>query len=260
MKHPNCAIVVLSCDTYSDMWQPFFSQFRKYWPQNPFKVYLGSNTKKYHDPTVRTILSHTRQDWSNDLLKILASIKEEYLFLWMEDFILVDYVDTALFIKSFHFMEKVGALHIHMSPYIRPDGKSSDSLFGCYQKGAPYRVNAPGFWNKRHLRKLLIPGENPWKFEVMGSYRSSYFDGYYCIMKQLFQFIRVIEKGSIRRGAYEYCKKNGIVLDTRHRHVDSIYEKFKSDVAEYLFNRLVKIPWPIRLKILEALRRMLASY
>lgn len=254
------AILILSCDKYSDIWEPFFSQFHKFWPECPFRVYLGSNAKTYIDKRVQSVRSMTSVDWSSDLSNILGKIKEEYIFVWMEDLLLIDHVDTKLFQRSFHFMQKSQANHMHMSPLISPDGIMDDRLFGSYKESVPYRVNAPGFWKKSHLRELLIPGENPWKFEVMGSYRSSYYGGYYCLMRQLFQFVRVVEKGNIRRGAYEYCLRNGIKLDTRYRHVDSEYERLKSDAAEYIFNGIVKIPWRLRVRTMDTLRRALASY
>lgn len=260
MNHPNYAILVLSCDKYSDLWKPFFSQFHKFWPRCPFNVYLGSNTKKFHHTGVRTILSGPGIDWSSDLLAILDLIKEEYLYIWMEDFFPVGIVDTNLFQRTFQFMEKANVNHVHMQPYIRPDGICDDKLFGFYGKGIPYRVNAPGFWKKSHLRELLIPGENPWKFEIMGSYRASYYDGYYCINKQVFQFIRIVEKGAIRREAYNYCMKSGVSLDIHRRHINTLPEEVKSRVEKYMFDRILSIPWRARVGMMDTLRRLVASY
>lgn len=254
------AILVLSCDAYADLWEPFFSQFEAYWPRCPFPVYLGTNTKRFRHKGVRTILSGSCADWSSDLLAILESIKEKYVFLWVEDFFPVDNVDSALFLRAFQFMQKSNANHMHMSDFIKPDGYDHDSLFGYYDKGTPYRINAPGFWSVRHLKTLLIPGENPWKFEIMGSYRASYYDGYFCIKKPLFRFIRIVEKGRIRRGAYEYCMKNRIRLDTRTRQVDTSYQKLKSDIKEFVFNAICRIPWRIRVTIMDTMRRLLVSY
>lgn len=259
-SYHNYAILVLSCDKYSDIWNSFFSQFYTFWPDCPFKVYLGSNTKKYKDPTVTTILSKTSENWSTDLLHILDNIKEEYIFVWMEDFFPIKKIDSKLFLKAFEFMQTSRANHMHMSPYIRPDGYCAEKLFGYYKKEVPYRVNAPGFWNRHHLQKLLIPGENPWKFEIMGSYRASYYDGYYCLNKSLFQFIRIIEKGNIRRAAFDYCVRNRIPLDTKRRHIDTMYEKLTSDILEQLFHVLVKVPWKLRVGTMNMLRRIFVSY
>ena len=256
----NFAILVLSCDKYSDLWNPFFSQFHKFWPQCPFNVYLGSNTKKFRHTDVRTILSGPGIDWSSDLLKILGSIKEEYVFVWMEDLFLVDTVDTRLFLRGFQFMQKTRANHIHMSPYIRSDGICDDKLFGFYGKGIPYRLNAPGFWKRSHLQELLIPGENPWKFEIMGSYRSGYYEGYYTINKDLFKFIRVVEKGAITQAAYTYCIKNHIKIDLSNRPINTVQQEIKSCIEKYIFYAITRIPWRLRVGFMDALRRIVISY
>jgi hypothetical protein len=39
----NLAVIVVSCDLYSDVWKPFFTLFFKYWNDCPFPVYLTSN-------------------------------------------------------------------------------------------------------------------------------------------------------------------------------------------------------------------------
>ncbi|MCX8008474.1 MAG: hypothetical protein N3A54_02085 [Patescibacteria group bacterium] len=83
----DCAILVLSCDKYSDLWDPFFDLFKRYWKDCPFPVYLGSNTKKYSDGSIKTILSGSPKDWSTDLLNIVDKIREEFLFIWLEDFL-----------------------------------------------------------------------------------------------------------------------------------------------------------------------------
>ena len=36
------AILIVSCDKYSDLWDPFFKLFFKFWPDCPFNIYLLS--------------------------------------------------------------------------------------------------------------------------------------------------------------------------------------------------------------------------
>lgn len=259
-KYRDYAFLVLSCDKYSDLWEQFFIQFRKYWPDCPFKVFLGSNRKKYQDHSIPSLLSMTSTDWSSDFLSILTSMKEKYIFVWMDDFFLIDNINTELFLRCFQYMEITHANHIHYTTDIPPDGYCSDRLFGFYEKKAPYRVSVTGFWNKLHLQKLLVPGENPWKFEIMGSYRSSYSDGYYCINKPLARCINIVEKGGINRDVYRYCNKNNITLDTSRRDVYSEYETIKNRMQVYLFHTVLKIPWQIRLGLMEILRKIIISY
>ncbi len=259
-KNNSYAIVVLSCDKYSDLWKPFFLQFFTYWSDCPYPVYLGSNTKKYSDSRVQTILSGPSLDWSTDLLRILSKIKQQHVCVWLEDLFLIEPVDTKSFIECFTFMQQHNAAHIHLMPAIKPDKITDGGSFGIYDKNSPYRVTAPGFWNKKYLEKLLIPGENPWNFEIMGSYRSSYFEGFYTHLSPVFSFIRVVDKGKIRRDAYNYCLNHGIQLDLTNRKVFGLYDKLLSDIQGTIFKFMISIPWHVRLNITNVIRRLLVTY
>ena len=47
------AILVVSFDAYQDLWPVFFQAFFKYWPDCPYRVYLGANTATYVHPRVQ---------------------------------------------------------------------------------------------------------------------------------------------------------------------------------------------------------------
>lgn len=259
-KYSNFAIVVLSCDKYSDLWDPFFSLLKKHWVDCPFTVYLGSNTIKYSDRSIPTVLSGQGVDWSTDLLHILKQLKEEYVFLWVEDFFPIDSVDTKSFYRCIDFMKREKANHIHFSPIIKPDGVCEDTFFGYYETGAPYRSIVEGFWRKSHLQDLLLPGENPWNFEIMGSYRSKYSTGYFTVTKALFNFIRVVEKGKISRDAYSYCSQHNVVLNLEKRPLLTYQEQFVSHILSGLFGVIRYIHWKKRLSLMNILRKILITY
>ena len=255
------AILVLSCDKYSSLWKPFFRQFHKYWPDCPYKIYLGSESLVYYeDKKIRTLKSNKLQDWSTRLLAILNQIKEEYIFIWLDDIFLIDNVDTKLFQDCIDFIAQSKGNHIHFGPNLPPDGICSNKQFGYFEKGAPYRVSTVGFWDRNHLKQILLPGENPWQFEIFGSYRSSYSEGYYNVRRNLFPFIQLIERGKIFLEAYEYCQRHQIELDLRDWKIHSKLHKIRSDFIRLVFRIIIKIPWKKRVLIMNIFRKMFASY
>lgn len=258
--HNNCTILVLSCDKYNDLWEPFFGQFWKYWPDCTCPVVLGSNTLGYKHQKVKTILSGPDRDWSSSLRTILDKISTPYVFLWLDDIFLIEKFHTKDFSDALGFMMQNKGKHMHMSPTPKPDFAAPDSRYGVYKKGAPYRVNALGFWEVSYLRNLLISGENPWNFEIMGSYRTKYLDGFYCAMKPLFNRLHVVEKGRIFADAYEYCIANSIPLDTKKRKILLRGSKLKSQIQVVIFDIVIQIPWKIRVAIMDVLRKLLISY
>lgn len=254
------AILVLSCDKYSSLWKPFFDQFWKYWKQCPYKIYLGTNYKIYPDKRIITVASKKNDDWTSNLLARLQLIKEEYLFIWLDDYFVTNYVDGKLFQHCFDFLISNKANHVQMTPSIPSDALSSDKLFAYSEKGAPYRVTAYGFWKKEHLMKLLLSGENPWQFEIFGSYRSSFSDGYYSLRKNLFEHLQIVERGKVFREAYEYCLKHGIAINFNEWQIRSRSQKIKSDILRFVFIGIVHIPWRVRLSVMAFFRKALASY
>ncbi len=259
-KKNDCTILVLSCDKYSDLWVPFFGQFWKYWPDCPYPVVLGSNTIGYKDPRVKTILSGPDRDWSSSLRAILEKISTPYIFLWLDDIFPIERIRTKDFSDALAFMIRNKGKHMHMGPSPSPDDILPDGKYGIYEKGAPYRATALGFWDISYLHDFLLPGENPWNFEIMGSYRTSYAEGFYCSMKPLFELLHVVEKGKIFQDAYEYCLAHSIALNTKKREVLSQESKLKSRIQIVIFNTVIKIPWRIRVAIMDVLRKLLISY
>ncbi len=259
-KKNDCTILVLSCDKYSDLWEPFFGQFWKYWPDCPYPVVLGSNTIDYKDPRVKTILSGPDRDWSTSLRIILEKISTPYIFLWLDDIFPIEKIHSKNFSDALEFLSLNRGKHMHTQPSPKPDALTQDTRFGIYEPGAPYRATAMGFWDISYLHDFLLPGENPWNFEIMGSYRTRYSDGFYCSMNPLFERLHVVEKGRIFLDAYEYCIAHSIQLDTKKRPVLARANYLKSRIQIVIFNTVIKIPWRIRVATMDVLRKLLISY
>ncbi len=64
MDEPGCAVLVMSCGAYRDLWTPFFTLFWRYWPDCPFEVYLGTDCETFDDRQV-TMLAVGNHEWSD---------------------------------------------------------------------------------------------------------------------------------------------------------------------------------------------------
>lgn len=258
MVYDDCAVLILSCDKYQDLWGPFFKLFWENWPDSPYKIYLGSNLLKFSkDKKVISILSGKDSNWSTSYKKILSQIPEQNIFVWLEDAFVISKINTSVFARCFDFLKKDGVKHIHFKPNPRPDN-AVDANFGLYQRGMPYRANSIGFWKKKYLEKVLMDGETGWNFEIMGSYRTSYDDGFYCLLKPAINYAHLVEKGNWIREGLIYCKKNNIDIDFNKRPVArlSIINIIKDQYYKIMLNK----PWAIRVKFMNLLRKMLISY
>lgn len=255
------AILILSCDKYADLWEPFFYLFWNNWPDCPYPVYLGSNSIAYkEDKRIKTILSGKDTDWSASFKKILVQIPEKHIFVWMEDAPVTSNIETERFAETFNFLKTSGAVHIYHRPNLQPEKWINDGKYGVYEKGMPYRVSAVGFWQKDYLGKILINGENSWNFEIMGSYRSSYTDGFYCLHKKLFEFIHLVEKGRWLPAGIDYCLQNKVPLNISARPKIAAEKRILSLLQAAYFNRVLSVDWKYRVKLMNLLRRLLVSY
>src|SRR5438270_12060517 len=87
-ERPSCSVLVLSCDSYSDLWRPFFTLFWRHWPDCPLDVYLGTNSTRYEDARVCSLNAGRGEPWSKRLRYFLNQMDSRYVLIMLEDFFL----------------------------------------------------------------------------------------------------------------------------------------------------------------------------
>lgn len=253
------SILVLSCDKYSDLWKPFFDCFFKFWSDCDYKIYLGANNKTFNDSRVETILSGDDKDWSSSFLNILDQVKSEYVIVLLEDLFLVDFVNNEKIDSVFEFLINKNFNFCHIGKTVGAD-KIINNDIGLLDGGMPYRVNVFGIWKKVYLKNILIKGENAWNFEIMGSYRASYDDGFYFTREKILNTLNMVEKGKWFPDKLENIKKMGINIQDSQRGVLGGLYLFKSKIQILIVSVVVLIPWRFRVKIMGILRKIFFSY
>lgn len=194
------------------------------------------------------------------MIAILENIKEKYLLVILEDFLLVEKVDTASIENHFKFMENNSINHMHPLNDSIPYDFEHGETYGIYAQGAPYRANVYGFWDRDCLLRLLQPGENPWNFEIMGSYRSFSYPNFLAIKKNPLRTINLIEKGSYIPSSEAYCLKNGIALSYEKRVSIRGSKKIKYVIQKIIFKGTNLISWRTRLSLMNKFRKILSCY
>lgn len=259
-KTDQCAVLVMSSDGYADLWPTFFDQFARRWPACPYPVFLGSNTIAYHGHDfVTTVLSGTDRDWSSSARSIVEQIPHSYLVILLEDLLITDDVASTAFAREVNFMGLHGTRHIQLACRLAADRVNAEG-YGVVDRGAPYRVNVCGLWQKQAFLDLLIDGESPWNFEIMGSYRSSYLDGFLRMREPPLRLVNLVEKGRFLPAGVKYCHEHGISLATDHRGIARGRRGFGSRAKALWFNTMVHVPWRLRVSTMNVLRKLLVSY
>jgi hypothetical protein len=254
------AVVVLSCDKYADLWAPFMRQFRRYFPRGDWPIYVGSNLEACKEQGVTPILSGPDLDWSTSCKKILRQIPEDKIFLILEDLFLDRPVDEELFRRSLDLLRSRDAVHIKYWGVPAPDRPSGFPEIGVYDRGAPYRATVCGFWDRKCLISLLLDGESPWNFEILGSYRTSYSDGFYGVTRPLCTCSNMVEKGKWIPQSVEWARGEGIAIELERRPMLVGGNRAISRMKMLYFRVMVRLPWRVRVAIMNKLRLALISY
>jgi len=244
-----CALIVVSCDLYSDLWKPFFTLFWKHWADCPFPVYLTANTKRFDHPKVRMLLSGGESDWSNELNQCLQQVEEPEALLMLEDFFLRDRVDTRALLTAIASWRRMNGRALRVHPRPRPDAKIADTPeFGYCNPGAPYRVSLQAtVWRIAALIQVLRQGETPWEFEIAGSARTADEDGFYCSYRSLLPYkTHVLEKGQWYRDAVRTFGPMNIGCDFARRPVMSRWTYARLKWQRVWAPLLGLLPWQTR--------------
>jgi len=204
------ALLVVSCDRYKKLWEPFFGLLKKHWPDCPFKIYLISENPDY--PGIEGI-SEKDQSWATRLKSALQKIKEPYVFLMLDDYLLTEKVDTKKILELFEIVKKENVCHLGVTPLLHPVSfpqfKDYPDLIEIGEDD--YRVTTQaGFWNKEIFIKILKEGETPWETETRGTGRSYEFSPFVMMKDEfLLKYIQGAVGGKVSGEIKGYLEKEG---------------------------------------------------
>jgi hypothetical protein len=225
------AVLISSCDSYQDLWEPFFTLFFRYWPDCPYPVFLSTNHLKYDHPRVKTIRTGEDTDWSSGFRITLEQILHPYVIVMMEDFLPIKSVDTVKIESLINYMEKKKAGCLRLNPCPGPDKSCIDNQdVGEINKGSDYRLSLQAaLWNKQILLELLLDGESAWELEINGTKRTNVLDVPFLSVAgdpAIPYFCTGVVKGKWVRGAVKLCEREGIEVDLAARSIQTPVDRF----------------------------------
>lgn len=166
----NLTLLVSSCDSYSPLWNNFFSLVDKYWVANCDKLFVTETNA----PECEGFDIHLagKKPWGERILEALDIMDTDYVFFILEDYYLhYKYSEERLFV-SMLMMDQLGIDRLQLSP----SGHQSymdKNRFGIakFAKDSNYKISMqPSIWRKDFLKEVVKPHYSPWDFEVVGSF------------------------------------------------------------------------------------------
>ena len=204
------AILVISCDKYSDLWEPCTKVFNKYWPDCPYDKYLASNIKKIDSYGFSPILMGEDKSWSYGLKGVLTKLEEkyEYVFTLLEDYYFIDKLDNEYMTKMFDSFVLADGNFLRLLKVLKPQIKYFNEFFGETENYTPYRQTCVfTLWKIETLKDILKDDENAWEFEKIGVKRGFHYDKFFCVYKNKFKVINVVIKGKLVPKSYKILKR-----------------------------------------------------
>lgn len=258
--HPSASILIQSCDAYRDTWIPFFTLFFRYWNDINLPVFLCSESEKFNDTRVQTLLTGSGKTWSQMLLEALMRIETKYVILLLDDYLLYKKVENARIAELLRIADMKSAVCLRLFPEPGPDLPLQDCPgIGTIGENAAYRVSTQAaIWNRMDLISLLNPSESAWEFEYHSQQRSlSLRAPFLSVQKEAnnphypytYVFTGIV-RGRWTREALRLCRKENITLDLTYRKTkpfwdplfQSLYQLapiFLRHVMDFVYSRLV---------------------
>ena len=171
----NLTILVCSCDSYQDLWIPFFTLLKKYWDPKDIQILL--NTESYDFPfdglDITVVHSPCEKNYGQRMLNALSCVNTKYVLPLLDDFFLRSPVDENRIREIIRWM----------------DEDSNIAYFNCdsTEVYADWEINRyPGFrrippgnryifnmqaaiWRTNILKKCWLPNVSPWEWEMLSN-------------------------------------------------------------------------------------------
>ncbi|MCT8876896.1 hypothetical protein [Shewanella xiamenensis] len=175
-------IVVNTCDSYSDVLSLFFAAFFEHWPNCGFDVVINTEKNSYvnYPANIHNYKPGKFNSWGDRLLQTLESINTEFVLVLYDDFILEKDIDETEIKAIIDFMKlNSSAAVFYLVNTSLPYNMLGDTTekFVELLDYSDFKLNSfPAVWRRTDLMKYTGRNDNPWAWEVFGSYRT-YNDG-----------------------------------------------------------------------------------
>ena len=184
MNNKLYTIIVNSSDGFEDCWNPFFTLFKKYWPDNESLVFLNTEFKNYVHPglnikstKVQEGITDRKLTWSECLIKALQQVETPFVLYLQEDYFIESKVNQAKIEElAYKMINEFEIKYIGLTKfgnYPPFHDYFGDNNLKIVSKNSKYRVSTQaGLWRKEALLSYLENDENGWEFEIFGSRRA----------------------------------------------------------------------------------------
>lgn len=237
------AMVIMSCDSFSDLWDGHVKLLEEMWPDRNMKTYIVTDKKsekKYKNVTI--ISCEESSVWSDRLRFALERIEEQLIFFSLDDYFPIKKVNNMLIDRDINIMKEYDISYLRL--FLRPKCKASSKIVGhpnfyWIDTNEKYSVNLYcGIWKKELLLAVIDEQLNPWQFEVKLTKKVNALSAK-CAMSNNGEYVilDVVRKGKLLHKSNRYFKKHPGIYNG-NRSVNSIWYELKLSLMDWGFRIL----------------------
>jgi hypothetical protein len=219
---PDIAVLINSCDKYSDLWRPFFHIFYRQWPDCPYPVFLGANQQAFDDPRVQTLCVGDDVSWATSTRRMLERMGRPYVVMLLDDFLLIRRVDSRAVERLVAIAQEEKLDCLRLRPFPPPSRPLSGYPgLGEIQRGEMYRVSTQAaIWKVETLHSLLNPDFDIWMMESTGSLLSDRMGlKIWSVYEPVLDYRHGVEKGRWLEGGLRICREAGVSINVDVRPI-----------------------------------------
>lgn len=233
----------MSCDHTHDVLIHLQKSFDKFWPDCPFDIYIGSNTKMLDSKYI--YIDVKQNGWKLETLDQISKIQSfditiTHLIVFLDDFILKSKVYNTKLNNIINFIFKNKIKYIRLKKIEEPILRLIYNKILFFGNKLPYhkiRKTHPYYsslqvaiWEIDYLKKSVRDCDNIWKFEEVVSSNE-----HYTVKNNIFQYRHIVEKGLWEFYAKDFCIKHIEYFNESNRNWQS---KTLSRKLYYFFKRV----------------------
>lgn len=241
----NIALLISTYDDSEDLWKPLEQTYLRYWHNINFPIYLTTNHKVFESNLFESLMIGDELSWSDNLIKSLNKIQQNYVLLTFDDLFLTSQVDHLFLLSLINraIQEEFNYFQLYRS--ISKGRRLDNLIFKKLNKTKYKNSTIWSLWKKDVLLNLLEEKENAWEFEIKGNIRSFKYDKFYSTRKNVIPFINGIVKGvwnplaknKLKSLGFSICEDRGMLgpLDTLNYKIRDLQFDFLTSMIHKIY-------------------------
>jgi hypothetical protein len=220
------AVFVSSSDAYSDLWDLFFSLFKKYWPGFSGTIYLNTEEKDYRCEGLNIVATRVgrHRHFGETFHAGLDRVQESDVLLMMIDYLFMGPVSEEKLARCFRVFkdEDWAALCLYRQGYPNVRETGTSGVLRVFPYTAHLFSFQTAFWKKAVLREMVADHESPWTAEYYGTLRANVLKLPAGVVTRDMMPIPYLPEGALREGKWvqpmiEFLNGIGAAVDYAKR-------------------------------------------